>query len=120
MRLHASQNTQNPNVNVTILLDFLGFDFTAYAYHFYIDSREKLLQMMDNWLKQQELIRNNVFRNFDWNEFLSKENTVEIKIFKNIIHALENKNYDEAIKCELEYLEKKDGTEEIIRLIRKD
>lgn len=117
MRLHASQNSQNPNVTITILLDFLGFDFAAYAYHFYIDSREKFLQMMNNWLKQQDLIRSN-FHNFDWNEFLSKENTVEIKIFKNIIHALENKNYDEAISYELEYIEKKNGSDEILNLFR--
>ena len=109
MRLHADQNSQNPRVCVTVLLDFLGFILTAFAYRIHIESSAQLIKNLELWAERQKSIRENL--KIDWEKFFDEESNFETVTLKKIIDALESKNFREAIHLELTYLETKDGIE---------
>ena len=107
MRLHADQNSQNPRVCVTVLLDFLGFILTAFAYRIHIESSAQLIKNLELWAERQKSIRKNI--QIDWDKFFNEDSNPQTIILKKIIDALESKNFREAIHLELTYLETKDG-----------
>ena len=109
MRLHADQNSQNPRVCVTVLLDFLGFILTAFAYRIHIESAAQLIKNLELWAERQKSIRENL--KIDWEKFFDEESDFETVTLKKIIDALESKNFQNAINLELTYLKRKDGIE---------
>lgn len=112
MRIHEDQNSQNPRVIITVLLDFLGFIITAFANRICIESPKQLKKTFDLWLVRQKSIRERV--QTDWEKFFEEESDFETVTLKKILDALQQKNYHTAIHLTLTYLTKKEEIESFL------